>query len=461
VVGALGAAPLLDPDLAAAHVSLYNYKFPLPLWVFLTGGALAVLLSAPAAAFAVGRGRDWTSRSFYRWFAPLRLGPIFTAFATFLFLDALAGGLFGSELFVANPLTLLVWVDFWVGLGIVCALVGNLWDFVSPLNAAGRALERLLARHELPVRPYPQRLGVWPSVALLLAWSWTELVWSHGDHPRDLALILIVYLVAQLAAMAVFGTELWLARGELFTVLARTFARFAPLEFYVRQLERECRAERCRPDDQERIGCPSCWLDAPSDERGLRLRAYGAGVRRDPGVGAGGGALGVAVLATVVFDGIRGTNAYLSFQDSINWGASTYNSIGTVTMLIVVTGFALAYVVICAASSLREERSIVRTAQRYAPTLIPIAAVYFVAHYFVYWFQLGQISLGNFADPFEREWVPDYTVRVTIPPGVIWTVQVALIVWGHIVAVIEAHRVSLDLHPRPRSALVAQTPSSC
>jgi hypothetical protein len=122
-------------------------------------------------------------------------------------------------------------------------------------------------------------------------------------------------------------------------------------------------------------------------------------------------------------------------------------------MLIVVSGFALAYIAICAAASLREERSIVRTAQRYAPTLIPIAAVYFIAHYFVYWFQLGQISLGNFADPFEHEWVPDYTVWITVPAGVIWTVQVALIVWGHVVAVIEAHRVSLSVHRQPRTAL--------
>jgi hypothetical protein len=59
------AAPLAAPDLAAAHVSLYNYKFPLPLWVFLTGGALAVLLSAPAPPFAAADRRDWTTRSFY------------------------------------------------------------------------------------------------------------------------------------------------------------------------------------------------------------------------------------------------------------------------------------------------------------------------------------------------------------------------------------------------------------
>jgi len=257
--------------------------------------------------------------------------------------------------------------------------------------------------------------------------------------------------------MSIFGTEIWLARGEFFTVLARTFARFAPLELYVTGAAHECRAERCAPDG-ERIACPSCWIDAPREQRGLRLRSYGAGIRREPALGPGGGAFVVALLATVVFDGFRGTNLYLDFQDAVNWGAGSAESLGTVTMLIVTSSFTLAYIAFCALSSLREEGSLVKTARRYAPTLIPIAAVYFVAHYFVYWLQLGQLSLGNFADPFEREWVPDYDVWVTVPPSVIWAVQVALIVWGHVVAVVEAHRLSLRVNRRPRQALLAQSP---
>jgi len=54
-----------------------------------------------------------------------------TVLATVFFVDGLAGGFFGSPLFIANPLTLLVWVDFWVGLGIVSCLIGNVWDFSS------------------------------------------------------------------------------------------------------------------------------------------------------------------------------------------------------------------------------------------------------------------------------------------------------------------------------------------
>ena len=207
---------LVEPQAASAHASLYDYNLPLPLWVFLLGGALAVLISAPAAALAVRSRGDWTSSSFYRYVAPFHLGAIGTFVATVVLLDGLVGGLFGSPLFTANPLTLLFWVDFWVGLGVVCALVGNVFDFVSPLSAAGPALERVLSRRGLAVRRYPERLGVWPSVALLLAWSWVELVWLHGDHPLDLAVILLVYFAAQLAAMAIFGTEVWLgARGVL------------------------------------------------------------------------------------------------------------------------------------------------------------------------------------------------------------------------------------------------------
>ncbi len=54
---------------------------------------MAVLISAPAAAFAVQLRRDKTSANVYRFIAPLRLGALGTVVATFLFLDGLAGRL--------------------------------------------------------------------------------------------------------------------------------------------------------------------------------------------------------------------------------------------------------------------------------------------------------------------------------------------------------------------------------
>ena len=122
-----------------------------------------------------------------------RLGPVLTLIGVALIVVALAGGLFSttdeSQEFFENPVLVLTWVDFWVGLGIVSWLVGNVWERVSPLNVAGRALDRLLARNGVEPLRYPEWLGQWPAVGLLLVWSWMELIWGPAKEPRPLAAI--------------------------------------------------------------------------------------------------------------------------------------------------------------------------------------------------------------------------------------------------------------------------------
>jgi hypothetical protein len=97
-----------------------------------------------------------------------------------------------------------------------------------------------------------------------------------------------------------------------------------------------------------------------------------------------------------------------------------------------------------------------------APTLIPIAAVYFTAHYFAYLLIAGQATLGVIIDPFGLSWNPlgwgEYDLWKGIAPaGVVWIVQVLLIVWGHVAAVFAAHRLALRGSTRGR-ALLAQAP---
>jgi hypothetical protein len=459
VAGALAALAL--PTSALAHATEVGYRFPLPLWLYSLGGALAVLASVPAAALAVGAETRGATRNFYPLVRRVPLAKIGVAVATILLAFVVAGGLFGSILFEENPATVIVWVDFWVGLGLVSALVGNLWDFVSPLSAAGRQLEGVLARRGVPARPYPDWLGLWPSVFLLLVWSWIELVWNEGDAPRTLVLVLLAYLALQLTGMAYFGTEVWLARGELFTVLARTFARFAPLELYVARSEGECRARRCTSD--ERIGCPSCCRDADPDRRGVRLRAWGAGIGREPRLGHGGSAFVLALLGTVVYDGVSRTRPYVEFKfftvrPHADWLFRHGELLDTLALAAIVVGFVVAFLAIAALVALFEQGGPLTVARRYAPSLIPIAAVYFVSHYFLYLIYAGQYTPAVLLDPFEREWISEYTPWTGVPATLVWYLQVALIVWGHVVAVFEAHRLSLAVHDRPQSALRAQVP---
>lgn len=431
-----------------AHAAPVSYRFPLPIWIYVLGAGAAVLASAPAALVGVrSEGRaPWRSRDLYPTLRRWRLGPTLLAVTTILLVWALVGALVGTGTqaaeFFENPLTVIIWIDFWVGLGLVSAFVGDVWDFVSPLNAGARALDRALARRNVAPLAYPARLGRWPAVILLLVWSWCELVWPAAKEPRTLAAMVLGYIAATLIGSALVGAEAWLGNVELFTVVARTFARFAPTEL--------------DPDGVEE------WLARPPEERHVRLRAYGAGIRSGDALPAGGPAFVLALLATVVFDGFSQTNRYAIVQswflDRWSWFGAHDSTLDTLLMLIIVTLFVLAFLAICALTG----EGAAAAGRRYAPTLIPIAAVYFAAHYWTYLVVYGQTTLGVLVDPFGRSWNPgglgEYAVWKGIPAALIWWSQVLLIVWGHVEAIFAAHRIALDRERSPTAAVRAQAP---
>jgi len=422
-----------------AHAAPINYKFPLPIWLYVAAGGAAVLFSAPAAALAVAEGEALERRGPDVYRVVRRLGPVLTLIGVVLVVIALAGGLFSttdeSQEFFENPVLVLTWVDFWVGLGIVSWLVGNVWERVSPLNVAGRALDRLLARNGVQSLRYPEWLGQWPAVGLLLVWSWLELIWGPAKEPRPLAAILLVYLLATLVGCALYGAEAWFANVELFSVFARTLSRFSPLEL--------------RPFSPEE------WSSAPRSVRSARLRPYGAGLRTDPPLPAGGAAFVLAALATVVFDGWSQTDRFGSFQQWFweRWSflAHHVDVLQTLSMVAVVAIFVAAYLAITR-----------RQAEALATTLIPIAGVYFAAHYFAYLLIAGQNTPAVLVDPFGHSWNPlgfgEYAItKAVTPAAVVWWIQVLLIVFGHVVAVFAAHRLALRSSTRAR-ALVMQLP---
>lgn len=451
---------LAAPPAASAHVANIEYRFPLPVWLYGVAGALVVLLSAPAAAFALRR-RPWAgTTNLYPALQRLLPGAFLRALTIALLALVILGGFF-STIGVENPAVLLVWVDFWVGLGLVSALVGNAWDFVSPLSTLGRALDSLLARRGTPTRPYPEEVGVWPSVALLLGFSWAELVWRDSREPEVVATMAVAYCLLQLAGMARYGAEVWLGRGEFFTVFARTFARLAPIEFYAQRGAEPCQAARC-PDGNERIGCASCFSDAAARDRGVRLRAFGAGIQREPSLGPGGAAFVIALLATVVFDGLRGTRNYARWEgrliDLLPRLDDLYQTRATLMMIAVLTAFVLLYLLAATIATRFEDGRVLAVAERYAPTLIPIAAVYFIAHYALYLFYVGQLTPRVVLDPGGSGWIPEYRPWTGLPGSTVWTFQLGAIVFGHLVAVIAAHRVAKPFHGSVRGVLVAQLP---
>jgi hypothetical protein len=126
----------------------------------------------------------------------------------------------------------------------------------------------------------------------------------------------------------------------------------------------------------------------------------------------------------------------------------------------IVTAFVVAFLLVCA---LLGKGDVAAAARRYSPTLIPIAAVYFAAHYFDYLLVAGQATLGVLVDPFGHSWNPaglgEYPIRKgVVPAAAVWWTQVVLIVAGHVLGVLAAHRVAARRGARPALVLARQAP---
>src|SRR3954453_9642244 len=158
-------------SMLLAHAAPISYRFPIPVWAYAVAAGAVVLLSAPAAALAVGGHDriDGQPRDVYPFLHRLRLGAIGMGISIGLLVFCLIGGVAAAvqttdeaRFFFENPATVLIWVDFWVLLGLMSALVGNAWDVVSPLSFSARWLSARLERGGRRFRPYPARLGQWP-----------------------------------------------------------------------------------------------------------------------------------------------------------------------------------------------------------------------------------------------------------------------------------------------------------
>jgi len=350
--------------------------------------------------------------------------------AVFVFL--IAAGLLGTQQDqLANVLPAFVWVAWWVGLGFVCALVGNVWPVLNPWAAVPALLPvRLRPR---AVQPLPSRMGVWPAVFLYLCFAWAELVWPNNTAPARLAALILAYSTLTWAAMTCYGVEPWLKCGETFSIIFGLFGRFAPL--------------------------------ARTPEGALVVRHYGSGLADGGKVPVSMVVLVVTLLATVSFDGFLHTPVWAGLYAAsshalydIGWtrflgntGARTL--VFTVGLLLTPACFVALFLGTCGLMARLENpwrgtrRRALDVASEYVLTLVPIAIAYHLAHYLLLLIVEGQLLYGHISDPFGVGWDLFGTAGVTPDPTVVdarllWLFSLFVIVAGHVIAVWLAHRAA-------------------
>jgi len=447
-VGLLAAASLLQGSPAAAHGFGQRYDLPLPLSLYLFGAAAAVVVSFIIVGLLV-RGTASRTRFDQRFdlmphgIGRLILHPAFGVvlklIAFVIFAVTVMAGFIGNQDPYRNLAPTMVWVIFWVGLAYVSAFAGDIWALVNPWRTIFAAIERFSKRFaNRPLLRYPEALDVWPACLLLLGFSWIELVYPSPAVPHHIAWFATAYSLLTWAGMALFGSETWLERGEVFTLVFGTFARFAPTE--ISRRERIC-----------------------------LLRPFAAGLLAGGPVSTSMTAFVLLLLSTVLYDGLLATPEWVAAEaatmDLLGGGERTalvVRSIGLVGFWLFFLGVFIAVAAVMSrfAGWLYSARQM---AQHLALTLVPIVIGYHLAHYLLLLLVQGQYVVPLISDPFGFGWNLFGTAAYRVDIAIVgarfaWYTAVTAILFGHIAAVTLAHLKAMRVLPDHSAALRAELP---
>src|SRR4051794_40188909 len=211
-----------------AHAFGARYDSPVPLALFVLGGAAVVLLS-----FAVVYRREVTGDStdvLEDVIVPPRAGSVASAASVLVLALLVLAGLLGSQDVAENILPTMFWVVGWVA---VPLSVGALGDWTGPANpfaaitrAAGKpAVRRLVLGRPEPLAWSP-RAAWWISAGGYAVVVVGELIVNGvATLPRVTAVALVAYALVCAAGGVIVGADAWTSRAEIFTVTLATWGR--------------------------------------------------------------------------------------------------------------------------------------------------------------------------------------------------------------------------------------------
>ena len=412
-----------------AHGVGAREDLPLPFELLLIGAGLALVVSF------VALGLLWKQPRLRR--EDGRLLPITLALAldsapvraVFVGLSLLVTGwtlaalVFGRDN-ANNPVPSVVYVWLWIGLAFGSMVFGGFWRLVNPLRWLRRGL-LALGRIEEDFHLAEYRLGYWPAAAGLLAFTWLELVAPDNAELFTMRVAIFGYLVLGLVLSLLFGPA-YLRIGDPFTAWSTLFGALSPLGR--------------RADGRWVLRTP---LHGP-----LQLRAR-------PGLLA----VTSVMLGSTAYDGFSGETRWYSFVQSSDLPSEVWGTAALVTFCLVVAGSLYGAASLSARLAGVARRGV---ATSFAPSLLPIAAGYLIAHYWSLWVWEGTNGLVKMSDPLGTGANLLGTAGLTPPsaliaPGLVAGVQVVAIVTGHVLGVVLAHERAIALFPR-RAAVVGQLP---
>ncbi len=448
----------LNISIAAAHGLGVRHQLAIPLYYYILGAGLTVGLSFMVAS--VFLKQEQTDKQTFHWrytgagqqqlshMVEIAI-PLIKILSIITFLIIIFAGRYGLQSPTQNLAPILIWSLWWVGVVYIQALVGDIWRLVNPWSIWFGLFEKMPFFTKYIGRiSYPKKLSCWPAVVIFWFFAWLEQVAPFAEQPQPLVQLILVYSLITWAGMFTFGHDVWLKRGEAFSLLFTYLARMAPTTY-------------------------------KADQNRLYLRPLGVGLLVRKPLDKAATCLILTLLASVTFDGFRDT---VFWADLVHWllaqpmlfkplfkiqqsGIDLLLFIESMGLLLTPLFFFLSYGLISslAAHLSKSVQTTGSMAGYFVLTLVPISFAYHIAHYLSFLLLAGQLAIPLFSDPFNMGWDLLGTTGRQLDVGIIgisttWWVAVGAVVIGHVYAVYLAHVMALRLLATKKTALISQTP---
>ncbi len=406
-------------DSVLAHGVGRVYESPIPPYLYAVGAGLTVLLSFVLRALAGTREVASPDR--------LVAGPgAARVVRTVLKVAALVGlalAVAGAVLVDDRGLTiapLLFWVGLIVGMTTLCALLGGAWEAADPW-ATLEGYYRIEDDDREALDP-----PWWVGPALVYALFWFELVSGYGFEPAGILGALVVYSVLAFSLRHRLG-ERWRLVDPL-SILFGFASATSPLRL----------------------------ADDGIHYRGLR------GIDRPEPMPRALFASIFVLLASTTLDNVTETVGWSSFVRSTGLDALP----GEVVESLAFVAFALLFLapflgaIAAGGTKARGGASLSAAGRAFGWSLIPIGVAYVIAHNAPLLITGIPELLRTLSDPFDLGWNLLGTAELwsgfSPSPQLVWYVEIALIVGGHVLGVLGAHRTAVRVAGDHKSAVRSQ-----
>ena len=471
---------------ATAHSFGRVYNLPVPVWLYLYGAAAALVLSFLVAIFflqpspaTVNKSPPQRKVTHKRLFGVVSTRYVL-ALAKLITIALLAlcivSGFIGTHDPYKNINMSLFWIIFILGFTWLVALIGDIYAAINPWRSLCDTytwlFQSLLSRFKSNAKKdtaieqaprlfrlrYPSWLSYWPSLCLYIAFIWLELF--QYNTPLSLSKLLLYYTAYNLIGAALFGRYIWFKYFEWFGAFYHLVGKMGVLDIQAYK--------------------PSL-IRLPFS--GCIEKAYG---------GISALLFILFMLSSTAFDGLHETTVWLRifwldfYQLIAPWvGEVPLQAYPTMRGLLpywqaawlVLSPFIYLLFYIVAITLMRHVTlpmnkrasnkiaipSTYELATRFAYSLLPIALVYHITHYYTLIQTQGIKVIAMASDPFSKGWnlfgTAGWFRGSDLPnPETVWHVQVGLIVLGHVISVVLAHKVALSIFQNRRIAAISQIP---